>query len=68
MDIPKKWAPDTPLDLIPTLWRARDALLLASQLFLDRAAHKCDIYLPEPDSDMRLSIFFNPISTKLCLR
>jgi hypothetical protein len=68
MNFKKTWSPETPVHKIPTELRARKDLLPQSLEFQHRIVRECDLYVPDPDSDMRLSILFNPVSTKLCLR
>jgi hypothetical protein len=67
MKITDKWDPDTPIQDIPLCKRERKHLTPDTKIFLARIVSECDRYLPTPDSDMRLAIFFNPIATKLVI-
>jgi hypothetical protein len=67
MKMTEKWDPDTAIKDIPLCKRERKDLTPDTIQFLARIVSECDRYLPKPDSDMRLAIYFNPVATKLVL-
>jgi hypothetical protein len=67
MKMTEKWDPDTPINDIPLCKRERKDLTPDTIIVLSRIVAECDRYLPKPDSDMRLAVYFNPVATKLVL-
>jgi hypothetical protein len=56
------------IDQVQFIYRQRGDLLPQSREFLTRLEKEFLHFLPYPDRDMRLSIYFNPIATKLLPR
>jgi hypothetical protein len=63
MNFNKEWKPDAKVSTIPLTDRLRTNLTIESQELLQRLVKECDFYLPYPDSDMRMALYFNPVAT-----
>jgi hypothetical protein len=68
MNFNKEWKPDAKTSSIPLIDRPRHSLPEEAQQLLKRLVVEFDNYLPFPDSDMRMALYFNPVATITALQ